>query len=413
MTCWCGSCTAAPAISGAAVQLPPHPSGHWQRRSQYLRPRFNSATVTSWPFQTPPRSPTKLAVTPSIPVQPIVSAVSGRQNGRQVYCEATWRNGGLVALLKRAKEMQMALSGRPGGCGVTACRRRPARFGVDPGHRRPRDLRARSAHEQEPSGRRQTSGATSTPGKPRPLWYARDAEGKIIYLHRKEVFRVKPWFRHRLAAVLLRELAGAVTKGGSSCGNVAPGPVPGSPRPADEAKTAAYHPGDKVVAVKTTELKIDNRVVDKVDRGDPLTSPRGQGQPALGPRRPCRLARRRRRPSASTAASPISPMSSQGPERCCSLCCPSPRWRLQATTRRRLPTATRRCGFDPKCSTAYRCRGFVREVEGDHDKAIADYTETLRLDRTDVQGLHYLRRARGRPREVTIRQLPTIPRLFG
>ena len=48
--------------------------------------------------------------------------------------------------------------------------------------------------------------------------------------------------------------------------------------------------------------------------------------------------------------------------------------------------------LDPKDAAVYSLRGLSYAAKGDHDKAIADYTEAIRLNQT--QPVYYVRRAR-------------------
>ena len=52
----------------------------------------------------------------------------------------------------------------------------------------------------------------------------------------------------------------------------------------------------------------------------------------------------------------------------------------RANTTRRLPTTPRPSGSNPKDAEAYYNRGWPTADKGEHDKAIADYTEAIRLD---------------------------------
>ena len=53
--------------------------------------------------------------------------------------------------------------------------------------------------------------------------------------------------------------------------------------------------------------------------------------------------------------------------------------RRKATSTRRLPTIPKAIRLDPKDAIAYYNRGRAYANKGDHDKAIADYTEAIRL----------------------------------
>ena len=98
--------------------------------------------------------------------------------------------------------------------------------------------------------------------------------------------------------------------------------------------------------------------------------------------RPARTrAAARRRASPPAAASSTSQGRRGHPRRghCSAACCTS----RPATRRRRSRTTARPSSSIPRNAVAYFNRGNVYDQMGEHDRAIADYTEAIKLDPTD------------------------------
>ena len=68
--------------------------------------------------------------------------------------------------------------------------------------------------------------------------------------------------------------------------------------------------------------------------------------------------------------------------------------------------------LNPKLAEAYYSRGFAYGKKGDYDKAIADYTEAIRLDPKYAEA-YYNRGVAYATRATTTRRLPTTPRPSG
>ena len=163
----------------------------------------------------------------------------------------------------------------------------------------------------------------------------------------------------------------------------------------DPNDAAAY--GGRGIAWRKEELRQGDR---RLHRGDPA-------RPEFGPDLP-RPGRSWHAEGSTTRRSPITTRRSGSTPRMPRPTATGDRLAAKRSTTRRSPTTPRRSASTPRMPRTYRNRGNAWSGKGEHDQAIADCTEAIRLDpktpwRTAIGA------ASGNRRGNTTRPSPTAP----